>query len=123
MPTVTAAEFNLLMDLSTADLPLITGEAIIDLAINCINNLGTLEISALSGTAGSKTLTVDSNERAAIMYGARAIYYGFYRGVDHVQVGNINLTVPDVLANPEVRSTLEKLAQNLHEEDWSGAFL
>jgi len=123
MPAVTAAEFNSLMDLSTADLPLATGEDIINLAIQCIDNLGGLEISTLSGSAGSKTLSVSDSERAAIMYGARAIYYGFYRGVSTLSMGGISLTVPMVLENSEVRSMLQTLANNLKEQDWSGAFL
>jgi len=119
MATITATEFNTLMDLSTSDLPLATGETIIDLAVDLLNNFSGADIPNMSGTAASKTWSGTSKEKGAIHLAARAIYYGFFRGVSNLSISGISLSVADVLGNATVMETIKQVAGNLREMDVS----
>jgi hypothetical protein len=100
-----------------------TIEKLLDLAIDCINILGDVEIGDLQGTAGSKTITVSDKERFVIFAAARIIYWGFHQQLGTAGVGPLQVTVPDVMGNSTTWQALKDIAEKLHETDWSEAFL
>jgi hypothetical protein len=83
MATITGAEFISLMNLSDdTDFTATNAEIIIDAAIDKLNlylHRYDLELSNMTGTAGSKTLTVESREKAAIITVASCIYLKNYK--------------------------------------------
>jgi hypothetical protein len=96
-----------------------TAEYIIDLAISEINLRSDVDLSLMSGTAGSKTVSLESKEYAAVMEAARAIYYGFYKGIENSSVGGIAVNSPDLKSNPNVDAQIERAARRLAELDVS----
>ena len=79
MVTITASDLDTLLNLDS-DVPDATLEAIIDLAVDKLNlYLKGKELSNMAGTAGSKTLSVESRERGAIIPVAIAIYNRDYK--------------------------------------------
>lgn len=123
MVSVTAADFHTLMHLTVSDISLIETEKILDAGIGGLNNYGKLEISNLHGTAGSKTLSVDSKTEYAIYLIAHAIYKSFYKGITSASVGGISVTTEDLMSNSAVLESLKEAAQNLREMDWSRAII
>jgi len=114
MVSVTASTLDGLLHLSggvdNQDL-----EAIIDLAIDMINLHSDADISNMTGTAGSKTVNLESREKAAVFIAARAIYYDFYKGVETASVGGLVMSSTDVMSNPSVQRAIEKAARKLTE--------
>ena len=116
MATVTATEFKTLInDSSLADA---TAEIIIDQAIDLLNLHGA-ELSNLGGTAGTKTVSVESKQKGAIYFTARAVYYGFYKGVESVAPGGVTITSSDLMSNLNVLQTVKEAARQLTEMDVS----
>ena len=116
MATVTATEFKTLIDdTALADA---TAEIIIDQAINCLNRFGA-ELSNLGGTAGSKTVSVESKQKGAIYDVARVVYYGFYKGVEAVGIGGLTVTTADLMSNPAILEMIKEAARQLTEMDVS----
>lgn len=76
-------------------------EYIIDQAINWLNRYGT-SLSNMSGTAGSKTVSLTSQEEGVVFETARLVYYAFYKGVENVVVQGQTVSTPDIMSNPTV---------------------
>jgi len=113
MPTVQASDLDAILHLSGGvdDQDL---EAIIDLAIDALNLHGA-DLPNMSGTAGSKTVGLESKEKAAVFIVARAIYYGFYKGLESSSVGGLTVGSPDLMSNPNVIGTIKQAARQLTE--------
>ena len=83
MPTVTATEFKAILNLDDdTDFTATYAEYILDQAINLLNLAlapWDLEVSNMSGDAGSMTLTVDKKTKAAIYEVAAAVYSEKYK--------------------------------------------
>jgi len=90
-------------------------EAIIDLSIDLINLYSDVDISNMTGIAGSKTVNLESKQKAAVFIAARAIYYSFYKGIETGSVGGLVVSSTDVLSNPSVQRAIEKAARRLTE--------
>jgi len=116
MATVTAAEFKAIINDSVISAT--NAEYILDLAIDTLNLFGA-ELSNLGGTAGSKTVSVESREKGAIYFVARAVYYGFYKGLESVAPGGVAITSSDLMSNPAVLETVKEAARQLTEMDVS----
>jgi len=116
MVSLTATLFKALMhDTSIADA---TVEYIIDAAISKINLYSHADLSLMSGaTAGSKTVNLESEEYAAVLTAARAIYYSFYKGVETSTVGGLTVSSPDLESNPVVLAEIKKAARQIAELD------
>lgn len=112
MGTVTATTLETLLDAS--DMTDATTEAIIDQAINLLNLYGA-ELSNMGGTAGSKTVSLESKAEGAVIEVARAVYYSFYKGLDSTTIGGMTVDSPDLLSNPVVQRTLKEAARRLTE--------
>jgi hypothetical protein len=122
MVSITADTFIDLMHL--ADLADETAEQIIDTSVDLLNLYGQLDMSNMSGTAGAKTLNVMSQQKAAIMLVARAIYYSFYKGLSSASISGISLaSTPDLLGNQVILDSVREAARLLREPDYSRAFV
>jgi hypothetical protein len=122
MVSVTAHTFIDLMDLTSFDHE--SAEKILDMAVDCLNLYGQLDMSNMAGTAGSKTLNVTSQQKAAVMLVARAIYYGFYADLTPASISSLGTTAaPDLLSNANVQESVREAARLLQESDYSRAFL
>jgi hypothetical protein len=94
-------------------------EGFIDAAIDELNLNGAPTIANMTGTAGSKTATLTSKQRAAILRIARAVYSSYYKNADgtlQVNVGNIGLTNQDMMSNPTVIETIKYAAKCLRDD-------
>ncbi len=116
MATITADEFQALLNLSDADITNTNAEIVLNQAIDCLNRMGA-DLSNLSGTAGSKTWSGESKEKGAIYDVARAVYYSFYKGIDTAAIASLTASSPDVMANPTVMQMVKEAARELSELD------
>jgi hypothetical protein len=124
MVSVTYADLHALLHITVADISAINTEKILDLAIDCLNLYGQLDMSNMAGTAGSKTLNVTSQEKAAIFLVARTIYYSFYIGLTSANINSLGVTnPPDLLSNSIIQESVREAARLLQESDYSRAFL
>lgn len=92
-------------------------EYIIDFAIGKINLYSHADLSLMSGTAGSKTVNLESEEYAAVLMAARSIYYSFFKGVKTSTLGGLTISSPDLESNPVVLAEIKKAARQLAELD------
>jgi len=115
MVSLTATLFKALMhDTSIADA---TAEYIIDVAISNINLYSHADLSLMSGTSPNKTVNLESEEYAAVLKAARAVYYSFYKGVESSTVGGLTVSSPDLESNPVVLAEIKKAARQIAELD------
>jgi hypothetical protein len=108
-------------------------ENILDMAIDCLNLFNKdLDLSNMQGDAGSKTLSVDSRVRGAILLVANQIYLSIFRvgsssgasgssstsyglgGLSYSQSASSNIT-SSLLNNPEVLTAVKEAASQLSE--------
>ena len=117
MVNIAASDLDALLNLASAvtDTNL---EIIIDQAIDLLNLYGA-DLANMTGTAGSKTVGLESKERGAVFAVARAVYYSFYKGVTQVGVGALAVSTPDLMSNPNVLRTVREAAHKLTELDVS----
>ena len=116
MVTVVAATFSNLID--DDDITATDSELIIDQAIDLLNMYSMVDedISNMTGTAGTKTLSVEGYERGAILMVARPVYYSFFKRVigNTASLGQTASGDPaDLFANPEVRAMIKEASQLL----------
>jgi len=116
MVSLTATLFKGLM--KDTSIPDATAENIIDAAISRINLYSHADLSLMSGTAGSKTVNLESEEYAAVLTAARAIYYGFYKGITTATAGGAaTVSSPDLESNPVVLAEIKAAARQIAELD------
>jgi len=125
MVTVTADEFQSILNLSDGELSNANAENILDWAIDSLNIFGA-NLSNLGGTTPNKTLTVTSKQRGAIFTVARKLYFGGYKGVETVGISGVSITQPDLMSDPIFLESVRKIAIQLKSftfkvaEDTSG---
>lgn len=112
MPTITATIFKAVLDddVITAT----NAEYLIDLAIDMLNLHGA-DLGNMTGTAGSKTWSGESKEKGAVMLVARAIYHGFFKGIEPVGVEGVSVTTYDLLGNTVILRSIQMAARRLTE--------
>lgn len=118
MATITADEFQAILNLTDSDISNTNTEYVLDFAINLLNLYGA-DLSNMSGTAGSKTWSGESSEKGAIYMVARAAYYSFFKGIETAAIAGLSATSPDVIANPVIMQTVKEAAQQLTEMEVS----
>lgn len=112
MVSLTAATVKLILnDSAISDTDM---EILMDVAVDLLNLYGA-EISNMTGAAGTKTVSVESKQKGALMIATRAIYYGFWKGIENVGISSLSVSVSDVLANPAVISSIKDAAARLKE--------
>lgn len=116
MVSLTATLFKALInDSSISDANV---EYIIDLAISKINLYSRAELSLMSGTSPNKTVSLESEEYAAVLTAARSIYYGFYKGITAATAGGaVTVSSPDLESNLTVLNEIKDAARQLAELD------
>jgi len=115
MVSLTATLFKaLIQDTNLSDT---NAEYIIDFAISQINLYSHADLSLMSGTAGSKTVNFESEEYAAVLTAARAVYYGFYKRLETSTVGGLTVSSPDLESNPVVLAEIKEAARQIAELD------
>lgn len=117
MPNVTASTVETLLNLD-GQIANETIEAWIDQAIDMLNLEGA-DLPNMSGTAGSKTVGLESMERAAVNSVVRIVYYSFYKDIQPATVSGLTLGTTDLLSNPAVAQTVKDMARRLAELDVS----
>lgn len=114
MVSVSATDFkNIIQDSDISDE---NTERILDLAIDCLNLYGA-ELANMGGTAGSKTVSLESKEKGAVFIVARAIYYGFFKGVETSTIGGLTVSSPDLMSNQAVLASVKEASRRLTELD------
>ncbi len=98
------------------DITAVNAEKLIDLAINCLNLFGA-ELDNMAGTAGSKTVSLESKEHAAVLLVARAIYYSFYKDLDSASLGGLTVSTNDLLKDPATLQLIKDAAAQLKASD------
>jgi len=94
-------------------------EAILDLAIDLINLYSDVDLSNMSGTAGNKTVNLESKEKGAVFLVARAIYFGCYKKPESTAIQGQSLSIADVMGNAAVLASVKEAARQLAELDVS----
>lgn len=115
MVSITGALFNALIN--DAGISDTNAEYILDQAIDLLNLYGNVDLPNMSGSAGNKTLSVESKQRGAIYLVARAVYYAFFKGIETSTAGGLTVATPDLLADPTVVQTVKEAARRLVEVD------
>ena len=118
MANLTAAEVKAVMDLDDDDITDTNMEKLIDLAINTLNMYGA-DLSNMSGTAGTKTVGLESTEAGAVYTAVRAVYYGYHKGLESVGAAGLTVSSPDLASNPAVLNVIKEAARQIAELDVS----
>ena len=116
MVSVTAALLiNLLhLDASFDDA---TMENLIDQSIDMTNLYGNLDLSNMSGTAGSKTVELTTHEKGAVVTIVRTVYNAFYENSEgSMSVSGITISSPDLMGNPTVVNTIKEVSRLLYKQ-------
>jgi len=113
MTSVSASDFDAVMNLAgqVSDTNI---EKIIDLAIGGLNGFGA-DLPSMSGTAGSKTVGLESKEYFWVFYVARAIYYSYYKDIEPAAVQGLSLGTADLMSNATVLAAIKEGARQLVE--------
>lgn len=117
MVAVTYSTLHSLLHLVVADISAADTENLIDQAIDKLNlyGLGAFTISNLTGAAGSKTVTVTSQERGAIMEVASSIYYLQYKEPSGMSISSLSQSPPTTAPVDEVaKRNAKALASRTH---------
>lgn len=93
-------------------------EYILDLAIDLLNVFDA-DLSNMSGSAGSKTVTLTSKQRGGVFAFARIVYYSFHRRIENLSISGVSLSVADLMSNPTVMQMAEKIALRLQIDDYT----
>lgn len=115
MASVTADDWKNVMNLGEMDDK--HAEYVLDMAIDLLN-IYDVQLSNMSGTEGSKTMTLTSKERGGVFLVARAVYYSMYQNIETASGGGITVSATDLLSNPTVVETVEKVANRLQADNY-----
>lgn len=90
-------------------------EQIIDLAIDSLN-LYNANLPNMTGSAGTKQVSLGSKQKGAVFLVARIIYYGFFKDLDKAVLGGASIESIDLLSNPENRAQIKEAAEQLRSD-------
>ena len=113
MVSVSYSDVHNVMNLTLKAISAANTENLIDYAIDMLDLHGDLSISNMTGTAGSKTVTLTQRERAAVLTVVRALYLSFYKNIDSANVAGVVITPQNVFDNPVVMRTIRECARLL----------
>lgn len=93
MVSVSYSDLHNLLNLSVGDISAAKTEALLDQAIDLLNLYANQSLSNMSGDAGSKTVTLTSKQRGAVLEVAKAVYYRDYLSQTPITGGNVNAQI------------------------------
>lgn len=114
MVSVSASDWKNVMNLSITDEH---AEYILDMAIDLLN-IYDVQLSNMSGDAGSKTVPLTSKQRGGVFLVARSIYYSMYKTIESASAGGLTVSATDLLANPTVMETVKEVANRLQADSY-----
>lgn len=113
MTSITYADFTSIMNLTIGDdITAINAEKVLDLAIDSLN-LYDADLPNMTGTPGSKTVNLDTKERAAVFIVARLVYYSFYKDIQNASLNGLVVSTSDLMSNPENLKLIKEAAAQL----------
>lgn len=118
MPNITNADLASVMNLtvgSTGDITATQLEQVIDLAIDALN-LYNANIPNMTGTAGTKSVSLGSKQKGAVFLVARLVYYSFFKDLDKASLNSLTIDTVDLLSNPENRAQIKEAAEQLRSD-------
>lgn len=129
MVSCTYATFHSPLNLSITDISAINTENLIDTAIRELDLLldEDNQIHTMTGTAGSKTVTLTDKQLGAVMRVFRPMYASLFKNAENKSSGISVVTdssLGDLLSNPVVLAAIHEAADMLmkSEVDYSRAF-
>ncbi len=97
---------------ATGDITAAQIESVIMLAVNCLKLFGA-ELTNMAGAEGSRTISLEDAEHAAVLLVSRMIYLSFFKPVEKAVVNGVSITTDDVLANPASVQLIQTCANAL----------
>ena len=116
MVNITYVDLHDVLNVTVADITAINAEKLIDLAVDCLNLYGA-DLPNMTGTAGTKSLSLESKEKGAVFMVVRAVYYGFYQGLNAVAISSLSVSTPDLMSNSAVTAVIKEAGHLLSEVD------
>jgi hypothetical protein len=95
-------------------------ESLVDAVVDELNLQGYI-MANMAGTAGSKTITLNASEEAAIRRIFRCIYASWNKNpqaILSVNTGAMSYSVADIMSNPTVLSMIERTASLLKQHSY-----
>lgn len=118
MASVTASTLDTLLHLSGA-VPDATLEEILDLAVDLINLYSRAGVPNMTGVAGSKTVSLESREKGAVLSVATAVYSNMYVSSgsqsSSYSVGGIGISTSNAASNAAVDLAVKEASRSLAE--------
>jgi hypothetical protein len=119
MPVVAATDLESLMnlgaDITAGSLSHTQVEQIIDQAIDMLNTFNA-NVPNMTGTVGSKSVSLTSKQKGAVWTVARAVYYGFYKNLDVATISGMAITTHDLLADANILKLVRDQAEALRSD-------
>lgn len=130
MVSCTYATFHSPLNLSISDISAIDTENLIDTAIRELDLLlnEDNQIHTMTGTAGTKTITLTDRQLGAVMRVFRPMYASIFKNAENKSPGISVVTdssLGDLMSNPVVLAAIREAAAALMESevDWSRAII
>jgi hypothetical protein len=107
-------KFKNVLNQSDTELSDADAEDIFDYAMDFLNIYGA-GITKMSGSAGSKTVTLTSSQEAAVSFLGRAIFASYYKNASNsnANVAPLSVSYTDLMSNQTFLSTAKNLAGQL----------
>lgn len=123
MGVITYQSLLTLVKKTTTTLPAADAEAIINQAINLLNTYGA-DLPNMSGSVGSKMVSLQSSEEGAVLTVACDIYFSYYKDVDgNLSVEDYSVSTQNIMGNPQIIEKVKDLASRLRDTGWSRAII
>jgi len=96
-----------------------TMEGLIDQAIDMLNLYGiNVDLPNMTGTAGSKTVSLTSPQQGAVVMITRVVYSQFYERADgSMTFGGVTVSASDMMGNTVVIRTVKEAARLLYKHE------
>ncbi len=119
MTEYTYDSYQKLTNITTDELTPDVTERLLNVAIGLLNIFGA-DLSTFNGDSGSKTMSCENHEWAAIAHITKMVYADFYEdsGGD-MEVSGITVEARNYLGDPKVMNMVRDIAQELHRETTS----
>lgn len=119
MTSYDAGDLRTLLGIAAADIELSIIERVMDVGIGLLNIFGA-GLSELGGSAGSKTVSLEGPEWAAVSQISRMVYADNYEDSGGtIEIGDITVEARDYLSDPKFIGVVKEFAHELQTQDSS----